>query len=155
MIKKSILKILLIPLFFLMFLGIVSEFRPVRAQFQSWCEIIGGDCDEGIGTPQTEDQNVGDVANRIGGIITLAFSLLGVIFIGIGIYGAILISMSGTNQEQKEKGVKTVRSGAVGLIISFASYLLIGFIIGILGLKAYFSVFFFADDILGIIGNFL
>ncbi len=57
-------------------------------------------------------------------IIKTAMSLLGLVFLGLTVYGGYLWMTAGGNETQVEKAKKTLSSGVIGLAIVLAGYII-------------------------------
>ncbi len=68
-----------------------------------------------------------------GNVISVALSLVGVVFIGIIIYGGYLWGTARGNEERVERGRKLIFEATIGVIIIFGAYFLTAFIIQQIG----------------------
>jgi hypothetical protein len=68
----------------------------------------------------------------IGLIIGVLLSLLGVIFLGLTIYGGILWMTAGGKEEQVEKAKNIIANSLIGLVIVLAAYAISYFVINAL-----------------------
>jgi hypothetical protein len=68
-------------------------------------------------------------------IFGFVLGIVGSLALLIFIYGGVLFLFSGGNSEQIEKGKKALAGAVIGLIIVFASYLIVYFTAGALGIQ--------------------
>ncbi|MDD5527930.1 MAG: hypothetical protein PHO56_03045 [Patescibacteria group bacterium] len=74
----------------------------------------------------------GDLAFGIGMIINTALSLLGVVFLGLIIYGGIMWMTAEGAEERVEKAKGIITNSIIGLVIVLAAYAISYFIISAL-----------------------
>ena len=75
-----------------------------------------------------------DIREIIANIIRVALGLLGIIAIGIILYGGWLWMTAGGNEEQIERAKKTLINGTVGLAIILSAYSIVLFVMRLLGI---------------------
>ncbi len=68
------------------------------------------------------------VANKVGDIIGLVLSFVGVIFLILIIYGGISWMFSAGNEQKVEKAKSIIINAVIGLVIVFAAYTITSFI---------------------------
>lgn len=71
----------------------------------------------------------GDLTTTIGTIINLALLLAGVVAVVYLIIGGYQYITSGGNAEQAQAGRTTVLNAIIGLVIIFASYVIVNFVL--------------------------
>ncbi|MFA6106187.1 MAG: pilin [Patescibacteria group bacterium] len=73
---------------------------------------------------------------RIGtNVVQLIFGLAGSLALLFFIYGGIMWVISGGNPDRVKKGLDAIKNAVIGLIIIFASYMIINFVMTSLGYK--------------------
>ena len=87
-----------------------------------------GDQLDNIAAPY-DPQNDVPLEQRIGDIIGIVLSLLGVVFLILMIYAGFNWMTAGGDEEQITKSRNTIRAAIIGLVIVIASYALSVFII--------------------------
>lgn len=110
------------------FMLAASFITPVMAQDEFLNE---GD----LGLDQIRQQaGLGDQSlyATIGSFIKVALSLVGIIAIGLFIYGGFKWMTSGGSEEKVDEAKKLIYSGIIGLIIIFSAYALSSFVLGTL-----------------------
>lgn len=70
-----------------------------------------------------------DLFSSVGNIITAVLSLLGVIFLGLLIYGGYVWMTARGNEQQVKKAQNTITTAIVGLVIVLAAYAISYFVI--------------------------
>jgi hypothetical protein len=80
-------------------------------------------------TPNSPDA-IFSLVNNIKNILT---GLVGIIILGMLIYGAVLYISSAGNDEKIQKAKQTMTAAIIGLIIIVCSYAIISFVANILG----------------------
>jgi len=68
------------------------------------------------------DSEQGDIFTFAGNIITIALSLLGVIFLVLLIYGGYFWMTARGNEQQVEKAKNTITTALIGLVIVLLAY---------------------------------
>ena len=63
-----------------------------------------------------------DLPYLVGTIIQQFLALLGVIFLGLTLYGGYLWMMARGNEQQVEKAKETLKAGVIGMAIMFSAY---------------------------------
>ncbi len=92
---------------------------------------------EGLGDAFTKVDTVagdagykeGDVMVIAGTIINIALSLLGVVFLGLMVYGGYLWMTARGNEQQVEKAKNTIITAIIGLVIVLVAYAISYFVI--------------------------
>lgn len=110
----------------------INAFRPA-------CDILGNcyDSSSGIGTPETNIESAADLAERIATIITIIYGLIGMVFVGVVLWGVWKITTAGTNSEQKGEGFKIIQNAIAGLFGSFIVIILFAWMMIQLGFFDY------------------
>ena len=67
--------------------------------------------------------------NIIVDIINSALGLLGILAVVMIILGGFLIMLSGSNEERRQKGFRTLVNAIIGLILILSSYAIVNFIL--------------------------
>jgi amino acid transporter len=70
-----------------------------------------------------------DLFSGTGAVIYSLLSLLGIVFLGLTIYGGILWMTAEGKEDQVEKAKKTITQALIGLVIIFAAYAISFFVI--------------------------
>lgn len=86
------------------------------------------------GLSQLEGTGLGnqDIRVTIANIIRIVLGFLGVLGIGIVLYGGFVYMTAGGNPEKVQRAVSIMRSAVIGLIIIFSSFAIVSFIINAL-----------------------
>lgn len=71
-----------------------------------------------------------DIQEIIGNIVNAILGVVGLVAVAMIVYGGVLFSISGGNQDTLDKAKKTITYAVVGLIIALLSYAIVNFIIG-------------------------
>lgn len=82
------------------------------------------------GTGTDEPTSVPQVAADV---ISIALSLIGIVFIGIVIYGGYLWGTARGSEERVEQGRKLIFEAVIGIIIIFGAYFLTAFVVQKIG----------------------
>jgi len=69
------------------------------------------------------------ISSRIGAIIGIALSLVGVVFLVLIVYGFMWMTSAG-EKTRVEKAIQIIRDATIGLIIVVAGYIITNFILG-------------------------
>ncbi len=75
-----------------------------------------------VGQKAYGTQQAPDAVVLAGSIIQTVLGLLGVIFLGLIVYGGYLWLMARGNEQQIEKAKETIKAGIIGLIIMLGAY---------------------------------
>lgn len=114
----------------LIFLGLVAilffSYIPVRAAVE-----LGGL--EKTAKTAKIDRKESDPAIFAGEVVQWVLSFIGVIFLGLMIYGGFMWMTSGGNQESIGKAQKTIVAAIIGLIIILSAYAITIYIGGTFG----------------------
>ena len=70
------------------------------------------------------------ISSRIGAIIGIALSLVGVVFLVLIVYGGFMWMTSAGEKTRVEKAIQIIRDATIGLIIVVAGYIITNFILG-------------------------
>jgi len=65
---------------------------------------------------------------RIGSIISIVLGFVGVIFLGLTLYGGLIWMLARGNEQEIEKAKKLIESAVIGLAIVFAAYAITYFV---------------------------
>ena len=123
--KKQINKII----FLLLSIVIINMALPMTAQAEPIISegTLGSSCyNEG-------DCGLNDFLRIIESSYTTIFGFIGSIALIMFIIGGVLFLISGGNQEKVTKAKKLMISAVIGLLIIFASYLIIEFVLNTVG----------------------
>lgn len=71
-----------------------------------------------------------DVTVVVGRVINIALSLLGIVFLGLAIYGGYLWMNAKGDKEEVQKGKNTIERAVFGLAIILAAYAITNFVVG-------------------------
>jgi TRAP-type C4-dicarboxylate transport system permease small subunit len=71
--------------------------------------------------------NIGELASAV---ITVLLTLISVLALGALIYGGYQYITSSGNPESAQKAKSTITWGIIGLIVAFAAYIIVDFVIG-------------------------
>ncbi|HRH32920.1 MAG TPA: hypothetical protein PK720_02135 [bacterium] len=114
----------------LIFLGLVAilffSYIPVRAAVE-----LGGL--EKTAKTAKIDRKESDPAIFAGEVVQWVLSFIGVIFLGLMIYGGFMWMTSGGNQESISKAQKTIVAAIIGLVIILSAYAITIYIGGTFG----------------------
>lgn len=77
--------------------------------------------------------------DTIAKVVQVVLSLLGVVFLGLTIYGGYLWMMARGNEEDLKKAQEVLRGAVIGLIIVISAYAISYYIISKIGEKALIS----------------
>jgi len=80
-----------------------------------------------------------DIAKKIGRILGIFMSLIGLLFMVIIFIGAFDIISAGGNEEQLQRGKKKIKNGGIGVLIMFMSYVLVQTVLTIIASGGAFS----------------
>ena len=123
---KKVNLIILIPL-------ILFLFFPCLALAQSSKEIPGGENKE-TGEPFPNPLGTKEPSEVIGNVIQTVLGVVGSLALLMFVYGGLTWMLSGGNNERVQKGKNILVWATVGLIVIFASYALVRFVVtGITG----------------------
>jgi TRAP-type C4-dicarboxylate transport system permease small subunit len=89
---------------------------------------LGGLDDTAEGTGHLLLGNINTLEGSISKIIALALSLIGVIFLGLLIYGGYIWMTARGNEQQVEKAKNIIINTIIGLVIVVAAYAITVFI---------------------------
>ncbi len=70
-----------------------------------------------------------DIAGRVGQIIGIALSLVGVIFLVLMVYGGFMWMTAGGESEKVKKAKTLITNAVIGLIIITAAYMITNFVL--------------------------
>ncbi len=73
-----------------------------------------------------------DVPGAIGNIVGIALSFIGVLFLGLMIYGGFYWMLARGNQQEVTKAKDLIEAAVIGLIIVMAAYAITAYIGGVL-----------------------
>jgi uncharacterized membrane protein YagU involved in acid resistance len=126
--KKQLLSFLI---FILIILGFTSNIISKPLEVQA-APIISA---ETLGTPCYEngDCSLNDFIKIIKASYTTVFGFIGSIALIMFIVGGLMFLISGGNQEKVASAKKLMISAVIGLLIVFASYLIIDFVLRTIG----------------------
>jgi cytochrome bd-type quinol oxidase subunit 2 len=79
-------------------------------------------------TGHNTDITTGSVFAITGKVINASLSIIGVLFLGLMIYGGIIWMIARGNEQNTEKAKKIIRNSIIGLIIVFAAYAITAFV---------------------------
>lgn len=113
--KKKILSIIFLSTLFLFLAAL--DLRA--AESLKGLDTTGG----AIGYSTAIDASSKSIAARIGGIIKIILSLVGVIFMVIIWIGGLEITGANGNEEQVANGKNWIKNGAIGVLVVFVAYL--------------------------------
>jgi cbb3-type cytochrome oxidase subunit 3 len=82
----------------------------------------------GTGAGYTPNQKALEPAGVIGQVIAILLGFLGVIFLGLMIYGGFTWMMARGNQAEVDKAKRMIESAIIGLIIVLAAYAITYFV---------------------------
>lgn len=85
-----------------------------------------GNVGEALG--QGDDDPGNTMARRIGSIIGIVLSFIGVLFLCLMLYGGIIWMMARGNEQEVEKAKNIIISAVFGLVIVLAAYAITAFI---------------------------
>lgn len=68
------------------------------------------------------------VESQVGGIISIVLGFVGVIFLGLTLYGGLIWMIARGNEQEIEKAKKLIESAVIGLAIVFAAYAITYFV---------------------------
>ncbi len=74
-----------------------------------------------------------DIRQIIGTIIRVALGLIGIVMLGLVLYGGYLYMTAGGNEEQVTQAKRILRNGAIGLAIILSAYAIVTFVLRALG----------------------
>jgi len=86
-----------------------------------------------IGTTAFGNEKPLDIREMVGRIINIVLGFIGVIFLGLAVYGGFLYMTASGNQEKTEKAVSVIRNAVIGLLIVLASWAITRFTMLVLG----------------------
>ena len=122
---KRISSITCLVLIFLLFFSFVNNYAFAAYDFTA----ESGLSDSGTEMGYDESGNLKQPpAEIIGMIINIALSLMGVIFLGLTIYGGFIWMLARGDQSQVEKALSIIKNSFIGLVIVLAAYALTSFI---------------------------
>lgn len=113
--KKKILSIIFLSILFL-FLAVINL---NAADSLKGLDTTGG----AIGYSTAIDASSKGIATKIGGVIKIVLSLVGVIFMIIIWIGGLEIVGANGNEEQVTNGKNWIKNGAIGILVVFVAYL--------------------------------
>lgn len=107
------------------------------ANLQAWAVVLKPDATKDMKSQNDyfntsagyENVDQYGLANLIGMVIQAFLSLLGIIFIGLFIYGGYTWMMARGNEEKVQKAKDTLMRAVIGLVISIAAYAIATFVI--------------------------
>jgi len=123
--KKFIRNVFIVFIIFIMFIVISAE--AINASVSSLMKEAGD-----TALYITDDPDKLSPAFLIGNIIKAFLSLLGIIFMGLTLYGGYLWMSARGNEEQVKKAQNTIRDSVIGLVIAIAAYAITYFILATL-----------------------
>lgn len=82
----------------------------------------------GVGAKYQTDPQEADLISMIGKIIAVFLSLLGVLFMGLALYGGYLWMLARGNEEQVNKSKTLLRDAVIGLVIIVGAYAITYFV---------------------------
>ena len=94
-------------------------------RFNRWCNKLS------IGSLTTIKGDVKDVPILIGMVIKAALSIVGALSLFVFIVGGFTWLTSAGNPEKVTKGAKTMVWAVLGLVVVFASYMIVGLLLKI------------------------
>ncbi|MFA5186156.1 MAG: hypothetical protein WC551_06725 [Patescibacteria group bacterium] len=74
-----------------------------------------------------------DLPTLVGNLINQGFSILGVLLLGLLLYGGILWMTAAGEQDRVKKAISVIRNAIIGLVIIVVAYALANFIVSALG----------------------
>lgn len=87
------------------------------------------------------DCSLTDFARLAVNAFDFVLGFVGSLALLVFIYGGILFLFSGGNSDQVEKGKAALKGAAIGLVVVFASYLIVQFAAEAIGLKNDWNIF--------------
>lgn len=121
-IKKSIIFFSIVFLF-------VFIFNDVSAySFTSESGLNNTAIETGITHVDTMGNYNNNLNGLIGRIINIALSVMGVIFLGLTIYGGFIWMMARGDQSEVEKSLAIIKNSFIGMVVVLAAYALTKFI---------------------------
>jgi hypothetical protein len=124
--KKKILFFLILPLFFL-FSFLLLPGTPVNAD-PTLDGLNASAAQVDAFKTQTSNSYTGFLQTKVGQIVGLVLSFVGVIFLVLMIYAGILWMTAAGNEQQVAKSKSLMINATIGLIVVFAAYALTSFI---------------------------
>jgi uncharacterized membrane protein len=139
--KKLSLVSILLSLF--SFLSLSLAF-PVKAEWKSWNDILDVKAEEVsiLGVSMDTEQ----LKSFIKTAIIVATSLLVLVLVVVIGYGGILRVTAGDSEEKLQKASKIVKSGVIGVLITFGFLVLFGILAALMGVDI--TDFSFLDTLL-------
>jgi len=125
--KINKIKIFALSLFFLAFFSLAGSCQALNLQ-DAFSSDSGKPLDAAAnkGAGFNTDVTFDEIA---GAIIASVFSMLGVIFLALAIYGGYTWMTARGNEEMTEKAKKTLTNAIIGIIIVMASYAISYFVL--------------------------
>ncbi|MBU1146379.1 pilin [Patescibacteria group bacterium] len=114
---KNFKKILIV--FVLLLVGFFIFYEAASAS------IFGGLDTAGEAAGFSEDTNI---YSRISMIISVALGFVGVVFLGLTLYGGFIWMIARGNEQEIEKAKKLIEAAVIGLAIVFAAYAITYFV---------------------------
>ncbi len=74
-------------------------------------------------------------------LVKYLFNIIGAISLGVFVYGGFVLVLSQGNQEKVQAGTGAMVNAVIGMFISFAAYVIVGFVAQALGVTAAFTLF--------------
>lgn len=109
------------------------DLTPALAQTQSTLQTL-------TETNKAAGLGTASLGKIVGGIIRIFFTLLGIIVVGLCIYGGYVWMMARGEEKEVERAKAILRNGVIGLIIVFAAFGITEFIMGkLFGQKSVFQ----------------
>jgi hypothetical protein len=117
--------------FLFLFLFIIFVFPLFNVSAYSFIDDSGVK-ETGIETGATHIDSMGNYNNSltglIGRIINIALGLLGIVFLGLSIYGGFIWMMARGDSTQIEKAQNIIKNSIIGLVIVLAAYAITNFV---------------------------
>ena len=116
-------KIKILSFFFLMLLS-VTVIRPVLAQDIK--DVIGLGYAEGLDLPDAAEDDPRDMAVTI---IKYLITFLGLIAVGVILYGGFVWMTAAGNDDRLTKAKSIIVAGTIGLVIILAAFAIVNFVV--------------------------
>ncbi len=127
-ILKKHSKVITSLFFSLFFLFCVCS--PVNAQIKSLTEGLSEKCME-EGKCKVEE-----IVIVVINIVIMVLSIIGSLALLFFIYGGLMYILSAGNPEKVTKATNSIKGAATGLMLVFSSYMIIKFVLTVLGVKS-------------------
>jgi len=136
-IKKSLIGLFLFIFIFLNFTVVLAT-NKAEKNFNSG--LVNSANEAGYDNADGKKIKEKDIAEKIGTIIGLFMSMIGLLFMVLIFMGAFDIVGAGGNEEQLQKGKKKIKNGGIGILIMFSAYILAKTILDIVASGGAFGI---------------